>query len=119
MKIGGILAAGWREGIEFRHPMKSPSSAQGLSFSPSPLSPGERRLLPPEWVAGLLGPEARRGAGDESTLDLGQGGDFSPATVRARGAPALARPAFQDATAGAYRRLEAVLCPLRARHPVR
>ncbi len=69
----------------------------------STLPRAERDLLPPPWVGDLLGQSDR----------------FRLASVRVPGVTALGREAFHDATARAYRQLEAELRDGPALHPVR
>ncbi|HEV2846092.1 MAG TPA: hypothetical protein VG477_14655 [Thermoanaerobaculia bacterium] len=100
--------------------MKYPSSVV-LS---RPYCVRESGLTPPDWAGGLLGPFALRSAspdlGDEAvSLEVALGGGFCLATVRVRNARQLDRNAFQQASAGAYRRLEAILREQSLTHPVR
>jgi chorismate lyase/3-hydroxybenzoate synthase len=68
---------------------------------PPPARPAEDELLPPLWTVAL--PEER----------------FHLLTVRVPEARALPRAAFQEAAAGAYRRIEGALRDQRRQHPVR
>jgi chorismate lyase / 3-hydroxybenzoate synthase len=84
----------------------------------------ERGLLPPSWVRGLLGREARSipvlapiDAG--MSLEITRGEGFCLASVRIRDARGLGRAALHEATAGAYRRIEAELRVRNTPHPVR
>ncbi|HEY9421072.1 MAG TPA: hypothetical protein VIW92_06640 [Thermoanaerobaculia bacterium] len=84
----------------------------------------ESGLLPPEWVGGLLGPFALWSASpvleeDGTSMEVALGGGFCLASVRVRNARELDRNAFQEASAGAYRHLEAILREQRLTHPVR
>ena len=80
--------------------------------------------MPPEWASRLLGPFALRsasqGLGDDAvSLNVTLGGGCCLASVRVRNARDLDRGAFQEASAGAYRRLESILREQRLTHPVR
>lgn len=105
-----------------------------MNSSPSvvPVSPSicverpadERGLLPPSWVGRLLGREARSipvlaPAGARISLEVTRGEGFCFASVRIRNARGLGREALHEATAGAYRRIEAELRVRQAPHPVR
>ena len=84
----------------------------------------ERGLLPPSWVRRLLGREARSipvlaPAEAGISLEVTRGAGFCFASVRIRNARGLGREALYEATAGAYRRIEAELRVRQAPHPVR
>jgi chorismate lyase/3-hydroxybenzoate synthase len=87
------------------------------------LSPAEHALLPPAWIGSLLGEPAPRNAGrfpaGEEVALATRGEHFCLVSVRSRGARRLDRAAFAEATARAYRRLEAELRDGPAPHPVR
>lgn len=85
---------------------------------------GEPVLLPPSWVRHLLGREARSipvlaPADAGISLEITRGDGFCFASVRIRNAQGLDRTALHEATAGAYRRIEAELRVRNAPHPVR
>lgn len=109
--------------------MKTSSSAVPKSLSACADScterrPSEQALLPPSWLRPLLGRESRSipvlaPAGTGLSLEVTRGEGFCFASVRIRGARALGRAALHEATAGAYRRIEAELRVRNAPHPVR
>jgi len=103
-----------------RFPLKKMKYLSSVVLS-RPYCVRESGLTPPEWVGGLLGPFALRSAsGDDAVaMEVVLGGGFCLATVRVRNARELDRNAFQEASAGAYRRLEAILREQGLTYPVR
>lgn len=98
------------------------SSVVSRSTSVCPLD--DPILPPPAWVADLLDRSARWSthpvpAGAGFSIDVTPGDHFCLASLRIRDARGLGRAALHDATARAYRCLEAELRLRGARHPVR
>lgn len=120
------LAANWPESVEF--PAEQSLTMKQLSSSVVPVCPSvrtdERGLLPPSWVRRLLGREARwtptlAPEGQGISLEITRGRGLCFASVRIRSARSLDRASLQEATACAYRRIEAELRVRDAPHPVR
>jgi chorismate lyase/3-hydroxybenzoate synthase len=105
--------------------MKPSSSVVPASSSIcAPRRADGRGLLPPSWVRGLLGRDARSTpvlapADAGISLEITRGEGFCFASVRLHDARGLGRTALHAAAAGAYRRIEAELRVRNAPHPVR
>jgi chorismate lyase/3-hydroxybenzoate synthase len=102
--------------------MQLPSSVVPLSTSVCPID--DPILPPPAWVADLLDRSARWSthpvpAGAGFSIDVTPGDHFCLASLRIRDARGLGRADLHDATARAYRCLEAELRLRGTRHPVR